>query len=139
MMIFDILVRYSLRKNTSSSGVSFSLIPVKFFISEKNTTTSFFSPSKFIFPSPDKISDAISHPTYSLSASLSFVFHLLSTKYFIRLEIVTESIIPKIISAGWLMIRLVNISTEKGIKTKKIPMRSMLLKVETIWDLLRLK
>jgi hypothetical protein len=95
MIIVDISHKYSLRKNTSSSGESFSDMLVNHSRSEKNIATFLFSPSRFTFQVQDNISDAISSETYSDSALFNFAFCLFSNKYFTVLDRVRDIINAK--------------------------------------------
>ncbi|MGB2110476.1 MAG: hypothetical protein ACPHY8_00645 [Patescibacteria group bacterium] len=81
-IISDILDRYSLKNLTNVSGVNFSEIEVNHSISEKNIVIFLLSPSRFIFPDPDKISAAISFETYSHRALFNLFLCLFSIKYF---------------------------------------------------------
>jgi len=100
IIISDILLRYSLRNQTKSSGENCSDILVNHSISEKNMATFLFSQSKFTLPSPDNISLATSEDTYSERALFNLVLFLLSIKYLNKFDIDNEKITDNINSAG---------------------------------------
>ncbi|MBT6778457.1 hypothetical protein HOA93_01385 [bacterium] len=92
IIMLDISLRYSLRKDTNNSGENCSDILVNHSMSEKNIQISLFSQSKLTLQSPDNISCATSSDTYSESALFNLVLCLFSIKYLATFETVKESI-----------------------------------------------
>jgi hypothetical protein len=139
IMISDISRIYSLRNARSHSGEYASEIVVKPSISEKNMLIRFFSPSSFIFHSPERISWAISFETYSQRALLSFHFSLFSTRYLTRFEEVSDIMSAKISSVGKLMTMFVKMIKTVGTMRRNIIMIDILLSIRTKEERLKLK